>query len=324
MRLFALLLAVPLLNAPADPPSRDPVAMVLSARGAATITTPKLTRRAEEMDTLYPQDRLFTPAGGQVLLSILVDRRQERTRPGTTVTVTAAGCRPKKDVERIAERRAAGIDLRGLRGLAGTGRAAAVVARGAPEPPRDPELPENPPRITPMWDSALLDARPTFRWERREGATAYRFRLRDAAGVVRWEAAASGAELAYPQDRPPLEAARYTWEAAALLSDVGTRVANGRFSVLDGQVVAALNALRPGPGEQDRAELLLFAAALQQHRAYEAALAVFERLARQAPDVPAYQAALADYYARAGREPESRRALQLANDLYRRRSRGLR
>jgi tetratricopeptide (TPR) repeat protein len=56
---------------------------------------------------------------------------------------------------------------------------------------------------------------------------------------------------------------------------------------------------------EDRAELLEAALAFIGLGAYGEALAAYERLARIAPDEPAYQAALADLYRRAGRPAEA-------------------
>ncbi|HTE18780.1 MAG TPA: hypothetical protein VK689_10430 [Armatimonadota bacterium] len=95
------------------------------------------------------------------------------------------------------------------------------------------------------------------------------------------------------------------------------RVTESRFSVLPENEAKELISQKSSSSSEDPDELLMLAAAYQARRVYHEALRIYERLARVAPEEPAFQAALADYYERAGRVPEAMAALQRAHDLKR-------
>jgi hypothetical protein len=278
-----------------------PAALVLDLTGSVQIRPADgPSKRAEVGDLLYPGERLSIPADGSAALAILGVGAQERIKPGSEATVGPQGCTPPEAVvQRKAQPRGVAGTLKGLRPAPDDARKAGASFRGTED------LPEAPPAVTPIYGSVVASDRPAMAWGAVAGAKGYRVKLLSSAGRGLWRAETQELRLDYPEGQEPLQRGYvYLWE---VYDTEGRQVAASTFSVATESQRKRLAELPAPEAGEDRAELLLAALAYTLLGAYTEALAIYERLARMAPEVSAYQEALASLYARAGR-PEAARA----------------
>jgi hypothetical protein len=81
--------------------------------------------------------------------------------------------------------------------------------------------------------TALLDARPAFRWRGVAGAERYRVRVSAVDGAELWSREVTGTTLAYPADAPALEAVGgLRWQVEALAGSRILRDESSEFRVL--------------------------------------------------------------------------------------------
>ena len=278
-----------------------PAALVLDLAGSVKILPAEgPPKRAEVCDLLYPGERLAVPADGSATLAILGVGAQERVKPGSEATVGPQGCTPPEAVaQHKAQPRGVAETLKGLRPAPDDSRKAGAIFRG----PDDPT--EAPPAVTPIYGSVVASDRPALAWGAVAEAKGYRVKLLSSAGRELWRAETPEPRLAYPKGQQALQRGYvYRWE----VSDAkGRPVTASTFAVATESQFQRLAELPSPEAKEDRAELLAAALAYTKLGAYAEALATYERLARLAPEVSAYQAALADIYARAGR-PDAARA----------------
>jgi hypothetical protein len=278
-----------------------PAAMVLDLTGSVQIRPAEGSpQRAEVGDLLYPGEWLSVPADGTATLAILGVGVQERIQPGSAATVGPQGCTPPEAVaQRQEQRPAVAGALKGLRPAPDNFRKAGLVSRGAED------LPETPPAVTPIYGSVVASDRPALSWTPTEGAPGYRVRLLSSASRELRRAETKEPRLAYPEGQEALQRGYvYQWEVT---DTEGRPVTASTFSIATASQRKRLAELPAQEAEEDRAESLATALTYTKLGAYAEALASYERLARLAPEVPAYQKALVDLYTRAGR-PESARA----------------
>jgi hypothetical protein len=277
-----------------------PVAMVLDVRGRVEVQPMEgASHRITIGELLYAGERLAVPADGSATLAFLGIGARERLRPAIEATVGPDGCAPSESVaERRAQRPAVASALKGVRPATDASRKAGVVFRGVAA-----RLPESPPAVSPMFGAMVASERPSLSWEPDAGAKGYRVRLLSSAGRELWEAESAVPSLAYPKDEEALQPSYlYSWEIADL---EGNTLVRSRFAVARRSVARQMAALAEQADSDDPAELLEAALAYSQLEAFGDALAMYERLARRAPDEPVYQEALAELYRRAGRPEEA-------------------
>jgi formylglycine-generating enzyme required for sulfatase activity len=81
-----------------------PAAMILEARGAIQLHSPRGDRaRPVPQTLLYPDDRLTLAADAQVQLLLLSDLHKERLQPGAEATIGRKGCSPADAVRERAD-----------------------------------------------------------------------------------------------------------------------------------------------------------------------------------------------------------------------------
>jgi hypothetical protein len=298
------------------------VAMVLAVKGAVTLQAKDGTNRpAKVMALLTVGERLSVAADGEATLIFLGDKHRERLKANARVMLTASGCSPAEAVERQeAINPQSQVRYEDVPRLAGGGKGAAVIFR-------DPRLPKTPPVVTPMFGATVLTDRPALSWQPVPGVTEYQVRLvsgrLDTAGGKEkrlWTARTKEPRLPYPPKEKPLRFGRvYSWSVSARKDGEAERAERvlweSQFSVITEVEAAELARFRPLVAGDAPADLLLAALTYQEHGVYEEALALFERLAKLAPKEAPFQAALADYYERAGRREEAREALDRAKRL---------
>jgi hypothetical protein len=304
------LLAVSVLFA-ADPPPRW-VGMAVTSRGAVALQRGKEKRRLGAGDYLKPGDRLQAGPGGEAVLVFFHDGHSARLKPGREVVLTTTGCSPPDAVVRVAPaKKLTKALLSRLSEIGPSDRAGVVVGRGGPPPSRRV--------VTPMFGSTVLTTRPSLSWQPTPGARSYRVELRtgEEGRTLLWRATTAKPALKYPARQKPLEySADYSWRVTALLpGGKEKRVVQSEFMVIteaDVEEVAQVKALTRG---DDPAGWLLAAVLYEQHGAYNEALPLYERLARQAPAEVNFHKALAVYYELAGRADLARKARERAEKL---------
>ncbi len=294
------------------------VVMVLAVKGEVLVQAGAGTKRpVKVMDLLAEGEKLSVPASGEAVLLVVGDKHRERVKPGSAVTLGAAGCMPAAAVERLAAVTPnSEVDYQNVARLSGSGRAAGAAVR-------DPQLPKTPPVVTPMFGAAVLSDRPTLTWEAVEGATGYTVRLlpgqlETLTGKERpvWTMPSKGTRLSYPEKEKPLTRGRvYVWIVTAEKDGAAKTAWQSQLFVVTKSQSAELEKLQPLVEGKDPAGWLLAALTYQEHTVYDEALAQFERLAKQTPKEVQFQAALADYYERAGRSKQAAEALERAKAL---------
>src|SRR5262249_54033056 len=75
-----------------------PAAMILEARGALQLHSPRGGARPVPQTLLYPDDRLTLAADAQVQLVFLSDLHKERLQAGREATIGRKGCAPAEAV----------------------------------------------------------------------------------------------------------------------------------------------------------------------------------------------------------------------------------
>ncbi len=256
-------------------------------------------------------DRLSAPGGASATLFFFPSGPRERLLPGKTATVQRGGCTPGTAVKRSEVPVPNAQDLRGLPSLGGTGKAAGTVFR-------DPLLPEGTlPAVTPMYGTRITSDKPRLSWQPLRGATGYRVQLLGSERRVLWAHDTRAPSLLFPAKEKALRpGTSYEWTVTAILPGGKTKaLAESKFLVANAGQRKNLATLEPLRDSKDPADLLLAAAGYQAARAFEEALQVYERLARLSPNEPLFQAALADYYERAGRTEDAAQALERAKKL---------
>jgi hypothetical protein len=286
-----------------------PVAMVLTVKGEATLQ--RGDQKAEplrEMTLVMPGD-LVTGADA-VRVVFFTDGHVEAIKPKTKATAAAEGFSPADAVE-VQPKKLKGEQIRNLRDYAATSRAGVGVPRGPTV--RAGSLPGNPPS-----GCAVLKVRPTLRWEAVAKATAYIVELRDESGKVLWRETVKNPELVYPERRRPLEySGSYQWKVTAKMpqeEDDRAFEANILLVVTESEL-KELEALKPLTDSKDPADWLLAALSYEAHGVFAEALALYEKLAQQAPDQAKYHQTLATYYDRAGRIDDATRERAKAKKL---------
>jgi len=280
-------------------PASKPVAMVLDARGRVEVTpvgeAPRLIAVGE---LLYPADRLSVPADGSLTLAILGAGAKETIKPGSSAAVDPKGCAPPEAVStRSAQRPAVAGVMKGVRPSTPARRVWRSEGPTTSPRLRQPSLP----CMTRLWPRTDRSWPGSPSGER--GAT--------ACGCSRAPGENCGRptrepRLAFPEGKEALQRGYvYAWEVA---DSTGKPIARSTFSVATVSEAKRLAELAPLATGGDRADLLAAAIAYANLGAYGEATAAYEKLAKLAPNEPAYREALAALYARAGR-PEDARAM---------------
>lgn len=150
----------------------------------------------------------------------------------------------------------------------------------------------------------ILDARPDFRWEEfrdpyrwedsardrsREPAIQYRFALLDESDKLLYEESVERTSLTLPASVQLKEAVLYTWRVSATDSKGVIRSNTGFFSLASAELRAQVEALRP-IGGCAFAELVAYAAWLEQMALPREAGRVWRALAMERPDDPRLKA----------------------------------
>jgi hypothetical protein len=306
-----LLLGCVLAVAADEPPAS--VALVLQGTRVELQRGKKRASPLRPNALLRPGDRLKAATDGTAVLVFLADGHRERLRPGQEATVGEKGCRPEKAVELLPVPALAPANLEALRDLCRSARAGIGVPRGNP--------PEAPPHVRPLHGAAVATTRPELSWPAEDKAEGYRLEmLSGAEGREQrrpWQATTKAPHLAYPEKEKPLDTGkRYRWRVRPLHGEeAGEPIVQSQFQVLTEEEIQDLAEVKRLVDSKAPEDWLEAAALYEAHGIHDEVLRLYERLARARPEEPAFQRALANYYARAGRPDLARAARERANKL---------
>ena len=164
------------------------------------------------------------------------------------------------------------------------------------------DIPENPPAITPIFGATVTSDRPALAWPTGKEAKSYRVKLLSGAGRELWRVETKEPHVVFPEGQEALQRGYiYRWK----VTDAEFRpVASGEFGVATQSELKQMEDLRSLAAGGDRADQLAAVLAYQRLGAYTEALALLERLAKEAPEESLYRRELAELYRLAGR-PEA-------------------
>jgi hypothetical protein len=289
-----------------------PVAMVLRSGKEATVQRDKAAARPlREMDLLQDGDELVSGKEG-VTLVLLGTGNSERLPPGKKAKIGKDGCLPK-GVAELLKRKVRKANLNGLRELAMNSRGGIGVIR------RD--FGEAPPHgITPPNTATVVSDRPSFSWPAVEGAVSYEVEVYSLMGHERkqlWKASTTETQLKYPAKKALPNGKSYRWYVKAIMKDDSTRMAvsDAAFSVLDEELRPSVEALKTLAGSTNPDDWLLAATIYESHGIYQRALPLYEKLAKERPELGNVQWTLAIYYKRLGMKEKADAARKRAEKL---------
>jgi hypothetical protein len=293
------LLAYLLAFAAEKPAISAPVAMVLRSGSGATLQRDKDATIALRDLTLLHAGDIIQSGKESVQLVILKDGHGESVFPDKKVTLGKVGCSPVASVQ-VVKRRIGPVALKSLQRLARSGKAGGTVARA-----RDGE----PGVVSPAPDGYVLEKKPAFRWPAIKGTLRYEVRLYSGENPHRklhWKASTKETTLTWPESQPALPAgAIRSWDVAAFLDEDAEpkfAVSNSRFDVPGAARQKILDEVATLAKSHDLDDQLL-AAMLYEYRdlgAYDAAFALYQKVAKERPDQPDVLLGLYRYHERVG------------------------
>ncbi len=290
----------------------EPVAMVLRSGKEATVQRDKSAARPlREMDLLQEGDELVADKEG-VTLVLLGTGKSERLPPGKKARIGKDGCLPK-GVAELLKRKVRKANLNGLRELAMNTRGGIGVIRR--------EIGELPPHgITPPNTATVVSDRPTFSWPAVAGAVRYEVEVFSIMGHERkqlWSASTTETQLKYPAKKALPDGMSYRWYVKAVMKDGSSSkvVSNAAFSVLDADLRPAIESLKTMAESTNPDDWLLAAAIYESHGVYQRALPLYEKLAKERPELGNVQRTLAIYFKRLGMKEKADAARKRAEKL---------
>ncbi len=309
-RLWKELVAVLLLTSVAwSAGDSKPVARILELKGTVVIKTAEgKTRPAAVYGTVFEGESLTVKQGAQAVLVFRQDGHSERLKVATTVTAKATGCEPKGSVEVIAtDPRRQTLVAKGLQ------RLPELALAGAVSVPRSGPSEKIPPRISPINGATLLTQSPVLSWLEVTDAAEYEVVVYNGS-LRHWSTSVKNPELSYKG--PVLKPSRtYRWEIVAKSSGQVQPVGKGEFTIATAEQIAEALEIKELAIGEDVVGLALAALSYERLGLFAEALAVYERLAKLAPDTSPFHAALADLYEKAGRQDDSAQARARAEKL---------
>ncbi len=296
-----------------DRPESRPVAIVLEVKGSVQLQrgTDK-GRPLRALDLLEADDQLQVGNGAAARFVLLVDGTVERTLKGGAVRVGEKGAIPRQSVESVPGNLPSRT-LRALREKVRGNRGGLGVLRGNPVPV--------PMAVAPIPGATVLAERPVLSWPSSGNAEGFQIEIvaaGDTNRAVVWKGTATKAPFPLPKDVKLKPGDSYRWEVRGTKDgNVGAVVGAGEFLLATEALRKAAQPLRKFAESKNFADRVLAAASYEAINAYDEALALYEALAREAPEQARLQAALANYYDRGGQTAKARQARQKASELER-------
>lgn len=188
-----------------------------------------------------------------------------RYRIGAAAPAVLQGAQPEKS-------RLPADALPGVRVKPSSVTQATLIMRGLARPLQ--------PRLLEPVSTKVLSDRPDFRWEGVPGAAKYRLQVVDDGGRIaaEWDSAETKTQL--PESVRLREGAAYTWSVEAQLADGRKSGGKSEFAVLESDLRAKLERLRPGT-EAKFSERVVYALLLEQYELRDAAREEWRKLAAE-------------------------------------------
>jgi CHAT domain-containing protein len=284
------------------------LAKILSAEGNAEVVSDTGERRpAKVYGSVYTAEKLMLQPASSMALGFRRTGAVQRVKAGDEVLVCGLTEKeivgpPGIAIESIATKKRRQVAADTVRELYSDQTAGVTIMRSSPE--------VVPPAIVPIDNSAIAATKPTFSWPAVEKATSYEVTLKKGLDQL-WKINCKEPRTQYP-DATGLEPGNaYNWVVVAKGDNVDGGI-EGTFQVVYAEDVEPIDEL----GTSDDPALLVLAAfAYEQNDLVASAIDTFETLAQKLPREPAFHAALAALYARAGREQAAKSSRAKAEAL---------
>lgn len=260
---------------------KKPVAMVLSCPADCQVRRPENPKpeRLSDSDLLFEKDQVITGKAGVRVLMLLGSGNVE-VLPARTVTLGPREFTPATAVKAVPRRKGApGLDK--VPGLIHSETIAGVVETFFP-----PQSEVQTGRISPLANSQVLSARPTFRWPAVKEATGYEVRLTDWSGdKPEWTAKAATNSYTPTAKQGLAEGKNYLWRVVATLKSGKQLTVVDDYSValLEGKKRERLKAVEPFRNSPDPEDWLIAAATYQAFRVADEAFVLYEKVAAKRP-----------------------------------------
>jgi hypothetical protein len=295
---FLALLALSLF--PVVTTATDPVAVIASVKGRVDVTSAHggPVQRATFGRALQPGDRLSVAAGGAATLFFNDGNVVELAEKSTmTVSGRVGGKSQAGPAAGLPGEVYASVSKFVAGGSRETGLIAGSPLRGAPD--------AGAPMLIAPRNTAVIDARPAFRWRGVEGASRYRLAVSSAERGELWTREVTGLSAEWPAEVAAIESGDYLWEVEALSDARSLRKEGSAFRVLAASDAASirgnLDRIRESAGGADSpAARYLAGSYLSGLGLYQDATEQFGALCRLSPASPAPHEALGTVYRKVG------------------------
>lgn len=281
-------------------------------------------KRATLMALLGTGDVLRTGEASSATVVFFTDSHLERIPPKATVRVRAMQLQPLGDMKRIS--------VPSLEKVPPAGRTAILVQKGGPvfkaisqtaagrygavgiRATGEPIL------LSPLRPKTRSN-RPLFAWAAVEGADTYEVRLEDRQGKVLFQRETADAQLAYPEELPPLvRNAGYRWQVQAKAGGKALARNSTEFHVLAAQSVATLSQQeaaikRSVPSGRDTTVHILLARLYMDYGLCAEAIQQLEEAVAINPSDPALHEELVPLYEYVGHGLAAQKAAERAAKL---------
>ena len=254
----------------ADPPA---VGMVLDVQGAVQVIDQGRASPLQLLARLAPETRLELPPQSRASVTLYGNRSVYRLTGPAVVEVS-------RDDIKVVRGQPAEVKAMGEKQVAAAPMGALVTGAYRMR---------NIQQVTPMVltspenGSVLLDTRPEFAWD---GGPDARFNvaLQQQGGGPSYRATVSGNRWTLPEGTRLRYGAGYVWSVTAADAAGEPATASGRFSLATQAEVDQFAALQPAEADPIE-DWVYFAALLQQRQVRTEARKVWQRIARERPDL---------------------------------------
>jgi hypothetical protein len=273
--------------------ARADVGLLESTSGGVQVLRPAKNKwsRGSPMLTVADGGRVKVAPGGSAVVMLFANGARFQLAPNSTVSFSETGAR---GVAGAAPRSLKARPKRQANAAAGSrvarGRLGGVVLRNGTQKIE----------LRSLFDTATLEARPTFRWLAVPDAASYQVKVFADGNEPLWQSEATATEIQYPDDAPALKPGQsYDWEVSTTVGDT-RHERKGVFALLGAEEVQAvaqeLAALKAENNDADAAGVLedvLRADVYASHELFDNALAIYEALVKKHPDSEPIHLALA-------------------------------
>ena len=257
--------------ASADAPA---VGMVLDLQGAVQATENGQTGKLLLLARLTPDTRIDVPAGAKASVTLYATRSVYRLTGPAIVDVS-------RDALIVVKGAAPEVKPMGQKAVAAAPAGPFVTGAYRMRSIRIP-----PPVLlaSPENGSVLLETRPRFSWEATD-ASSFKITLQTESGQPGYSATVDGNQWVLPEGAQLERGQSYKWTVTSVSQPDGEiRSTTGKFSLATKAEADEFSAMRPGEADPIE-DWVYYAVLLQQRQMRSEARSVWQRIARQRPDL---------------------------------------